>query len=96
MALILRKAKGNRPGPPEWDENDYDVLSDGKAVGRIYRRSGVPDDRHPWFWSILFASGTNNAVGRHHRIKTMTRSGIAATLDEAKAAFADNWREPRA
>jgi hypothetical protein len=24
MALILRKAQGNRPSPPDWDDSDFD------------------------------------------------------------------------
>jgi hypothetical protein len=80
--LILRKARGNRPGPPEWDPDDYDVIAEeGEVVGRIYRRSGVPDDREPWHWSIMvwgFSPGVTN--------------GLAATREEAMAAFKKNWR----
>ena len=80
MALTLRKAKGNRPTPPDWDDDDYDVKWDGQVVGRIYRRAGVSDHQQPWFWSILaFAP----------RIRT---SGLAVSLEDAKAQFAKNWR----
>ena len=49
----------------------FDVLSSGQVVGRIYRRSGVPDDRNPWLWSIL----TLARPGR-------TMNGLAATMEE--------------
>jgi hypothetical protein len=52
---------------------------DGRAAGRIYRRSSAGDDALPWFWTILIIAAT--------------RSGLAETLDEAKAAFAENWRK---
>jgi hypothetical protein len=80
MSLTLSRARGNRPGPPEWDDEDFDVLSSGQVVGRIYRRSGVADDRNPWLWSIL-------TVARPGR----TMNGLAATLQEAKLAFAEAW-----
>ena len=77
MALTLRKAQGNRPG--DWKDDDYDVMWDGQAVGRIYRRSSAGAAALPWFWSVLII-----APG-------ITRSGLAATLDQAKAAFAESW-----
>jgi hypothetical protein len=33
--LILKRASASRPSG-EWKDEDYDVLADGKAVGRIY------------------------------------------------------------
>jgi hypothetical protein len=80
MSLKLCKAKGNRPEPPEWDENDFDVLWEGQAVGRIYRRMGARDDAQSWSWSILIVTAPGT-----------TTNGLAATLDEAKAAFSRNW-----
>ena len=79
MPLTLRKAKANRPSPPDWNDDDYDVIWDDDVVGRIYRRWGVADNALPWSWSILVV-----APGA-------TTNGLAATLDEAKKAFADHW-----
>jgi hypothetical protein len=45
MRLVLRLAKGY------WIPPDYDVLYDGRLVGRIYRVTDHPDS--PWFWSLL-------------------------------------------
>jgi hypothetical protein len=50
MALILRKAQGNRPG--DWNEDDYDVMSGRMTVGRIYRRTGSPPNAPTWTWVI--------------------------------------------
>lgn len=51
-SLILKRANASRPSG-QWQHEDYDVLADGKAVGRIYERAsalGPPDMR--WFWSV--------------------------------------------
>ena len=79
MTLTLRKAQGNRPG--DWNDDDYDVMWNGQAVGRIYRRASAGADAQPWFWSVLII-----APGA-------TRSGLAATLDEAKGAFSQIWQK---
>jgi hypothetical protein len=51
----------------------------GRDIGRIFNpRAGIPEDR-PWMWSITAA-----IVKPGH--------GFAATLDEAKAKFAETWR----
>ena len=80
--LRLRKAKRTRSEQPEWSEDDYDVLSGDAAVGRIYRRTGAPEDSLPWVWTILVAG----SPGRR------TANGLARTLEEAKVLFAKNWR----
>jgi hypothetical protein len=59
-------------------EQDYDVLADGKAVGRIYEDASAstpPDMR--WFWSIFeIVPAVPNVTNGH-----------VPTLDEAKAKF---------
>src|SRR5437016_12616559 len=50
--LILKRACGSRPSG-QWQDEDYDVLADGKVVGRIYEDASAstpPDMR--WFWSV--------------------------------------------
>src|SRR5262245_54040967 len=51
-SLILKRAKFSRPSG-EWKDEDYDVLADGKVVGRIYDQgsAGTPRGMR-WFWSI--------------------------------------------
>jgi hypothetical protein len=34
MALILKRASASRPSG-QWSDEDYDVLADGKVIGRI-------------------------------------------------------------
>ena len=50
---------------------DWDVLDDGKPVGRIYEQHVPARPDLAWFWSIT----------------GLSTSGTTATLDEAKAAF---------
>jgi hypothetical protein len=50
--LILKRASASRPDG-QWSEEDYDVLSDGKLVGRIYEdASASTPHAMRWFWSI--------------------------------------------
>jgi len=80
--LVLKRASASRPSG-QWSD-DYDVLADGKAVGRIYEKGGVgspPDMR--WFWSVteIVPAVPNGTYGH------------AATLDEAKAKFRAAWEK---
>jgi hypothetical protein len=50
--LILKRASASRPSG-QWSDKDYDVLADGKVVGRIYEDAHLstpPDMR--WVWSV--------------------------------------------
>jgi hypothetical protein len=80
MPLKLRRAHDGRAsaGTPD----DYDVIDDTRAIGRIFRSSSAPTDR-PWMWTI-----TGAVVAPR-----LPSHGFAATLDDAKAAFAATWRE---
>lgn len=82
--LVLKSA--SRPSD-ELKDDDYDVLGNGKVVGRIYQdasASTAPELR--WFWSIL-------EVIRDPGVVT---SGHASTLGEAKAKFRENWTKAKA
>jgi hypothetical protein len=77
--LTLRRTVINDYSPPD----DYEVMSDGRAIGRIYRpHAGAPRDR-PWEWTIttLILAPASPSYG------------FTATREEAKAAFAATWRE---
>ena len=39
--LILKRASASRPGG-EWDDDDYDVVTDGVTVGRIMKAAAAP------------------------------------------------------
>jgi hypothetical protein len=78
--LILRRASASRPSG-EWNDDDFDVLADGKAVGRIFNANAAPVGS-PWMWTL--------DIGQHeHRSPT---HGYAATREAAIAAFAKSWR----
>jgi len=52
MTPILKRTSASRPSGT-WQHEDYDVLADGKAVGRIYEDASAstpPELR--WFWSV--------------------------------------------
>jgi hypothetical protein len=50
--LILKRASASRSSG-QWQDEDYDVLADGKVVGRIHEHAdlGTPPELR-WFWSI--------------------------------------------
>jgi hypothetical protein len=78
--LILKRAPASRSSG-QWSDEDYDVLADGKVVGRIYEDASAstpPELR--WFWSITEIAPA-----------TPTTHGHAPTLDSGKAKFCDAW-----
>jgi hypothetical protein len=65
----------------EWSNNDFDVLADGAAVGRIMKVHAAPVGT-PWMWTLAF--------GQHEdRVPT---HGYEPTREAAIAAFAKSWR----
>ena len=52
MTLVLKRASASRRSD-EWDEDDYEVLADGVAVGRIFKAEVSPPGT-PWMWTMLF------------------------------------------
>lgn len=58
-------------------DEDYEVLADGLATGRIMRRD-LAGGRAVWFWTL---------TGPYIPQTLATTSGDAASLDEAKAAI---------
>jgi hypothetical protein len=85
LPLILKRASASRSSG-QWSDEDYDVLADGKVIGRILEsgsRFGPPELR--WCWSITAIVPASPAM-----------HGTAATLDEAKAKFRDNWTKAKA
>ena len=76
--LVLKRASASRPSG-EWKDDDYDVLANGEAVGRIFKANAAPVGRQ-WMWTLLFA-----------RIARQPH-GYAETREAAMAAFAKSWR----
>jgi hypothetical protein len=78
--LTLRHASKRSSGTRGPD--DYDVMWQGRDIGRIfYAGAGVPPDQ-PWMWTI-----TGAVVVPH-----LPSHGFCASLDDAKAKFAETWR----
>ena len=78
--LILKRASSSRPSG-QWNDDDFNVLSDGEVVGRIMTANAAPVGS-PWLWTLAFG---------HHADRTPTH-GYAATCEAAMAAFAKSWR----
>jgi hypothetical protein len=64
---------------------DYEVLEDGRPIGRVYEDLHALSELR-WFWSITVFVGDRPGV---------TTSGLVATLTEAKARFVENWEKCR-
>jgi hypothetical protein len=81
MTIILRTQRdqeaieGRKP-IVNWSDDDYAVLDDETRIGRMYRERQPSGVRWRWFLQIMGAS---------------PNSGVADTLDEAKAAIAASY-----
>jgi hypothetical protein len=70
--LTLKRASASRSSG-EWGEDDYDVLADGKVVGRIFKAAASPEGK-PWMWTVLLS---------HHE----DRTGYEPTREAAMAGI---------
>jgi hypothetical protein len=86
VSLILKRASTSRPDG-QWKDEDYDVLSDGKVVGRIYEPAGSRFDPPELrcFWSVMVTPATPGLT-----------NGTAATREEAMAKFRTAWEKAKA
>jgi len=85
LRLTLKRAAVSRLDG-QWQHEDYDVIADGEAVGRVYEQGGVgtpPDMR--WFWSVTEIVPAT--PGR--------TNGTAATREQAMAKFRGAWEKAR-
>jgi hypothetical protein len=69
--------------PPVYrDQLDYEMIEDGRSIGRMYEDwHALPDLR--WFWSITVFVGYRPGVTTH---------GRTLSLQEAKARFLSSWQ----
>jgi hypothetical protein len=79
-SLTLKRASASRRSG-DWNADDFDVLADGIAVGRIMNAAAAPVGSS-WLWTY----GFDPAHGRK------PAHGYAATREHAMAAFAKSWR----
>jgi hypothetical protein len=78
--LTLKRATRLTPSG-ELKHDDYDVLCDDKAVGRIMKAAAAPVGS-PWLWRLAYG---------HHEDRTPI-FGYEPTREAAMAAFAKSWR----
>jgi hypothetical protein len=78
--VTLKRASASRSSG-EWSDDDYDVLADGKVVGRIMKAAAAPVGK-PWMWTVLLG---------YHEDRTPTH-GYEPTREDAMAAVAKSWR----
>jgi hypothetical protein len=83
MGLTLRRTSLER-SPAFAHLEDWDVLNDGKPIGRIYEKHAPAQPEFTWFWSITAY------VEPRSGLRT---SGMTETFDAAKAPFRDTWEK---
>ena len=80
MTLLLRRQNAQDlvegRQPLPWKHDDYAVLDDERRIGRMYQEQLPAGLKWRWFLHIMGAS---------------PNSGIADTLDEAKAEIAEAY-----
>jgi hypothetical protein len=82
--LILKRASISRPDG-QWSDNDFDVLADGKVIGRIYENAdiGTPPDMR-WFWSVTeIVPGDTGPDERHRRDARRGDGEISGDVEKA-------------
>jgi hypothetical protein len=79
MTSLLKRANDSRSSG-QWQDEDYDVLADGKVVGRIYEDTHLSTPPELWwFWSVTeIVPPVPNITNGH-----------AATREEAMVKFRD-------
>jgi hypothetical protein len=65
--LVLKRASASRPSG-EWNDDDFDVLADGVAVGRIMKAAAVPVGMS-WMWTLAFGYHEDRTPGRHGSVR---------------------------
>jgi hypothetical protein len=77
--LILKRAVLSRPSG-EWSDDDYDVIANGVAVGRIMKAAAAPVGA-PWLWTYGFDPRERRPTHGYER-----------TREEAMVTFGKSWR----
>jgi hypothetical protein len=67
VTLILKRGKFSRSSG-QWQDEDYDVIDDGKVIGRILESGSRFDPPGlQWTWSIMIAPATPGVTNGHRR-----------------------------
>ena len=69
--LILKR--GSATGTGNFGPDDYDVLSDGELVGRIYFDEAASSDAVRWFWPLAYGHHEDRSPTRGARRRARTR-----------------------
>jgi hypothetical protein len=84
-ASFLKRARASRSSG-QWQDEDYDVLADGKVVGCILESGSRFDPPGlQWTWSIMIVPARPGVT-----------NGTAATREEAKAKCRAAWTKAKA
>jgi hypothetical protein len=77
--LILRRASASRPSG-EWNDDDYGLLANGEAVGRIFKANVTPVG-WPWMWTLIFPhhEGRSPTQGYEAMLATKTNRNLSKT-----------------
>jgi hypothetical protein len=81
MSDLILTSSGRTETDEEDDEEDYDVTSDGRLVGHIFKPTAAPVET-PWMRAFVHSRPEDRFPAPH---------GYAATREEAMQAFASVW-----
>jgi hypothetical protein len=70
-------------GPTETDEEDYDVTSDGRLVGHIFKPTAAPVET-PWMWAFVSSQPTDRFPAPHGYYARGCDAGLRACLVRVK------------
>jgi hypothetical protein len=82
MLPLTFRPNGLRNSPAFAPFTDWSVLEDGQEVGHIYKQHAPAAPELVWFWAIT--EMVPNQTGS-------VTCGHAATFDDAKAQFREQW-----
>src|SRR5215831_15609703 len=89
--LILRRVSASRPSG-DWNDDDYDVLANGEAVGRIFNANAAPVGS-PWMWTLIFPHHEGRSPTHGYEA---TREAAIRVRQELAAVWLNVKRKPQA
>jgi len=92
--LVLRRRNPARPGT--WGVDDYDVLWNGREVGRVFYTTVVTPDQWAWVWTItacLLGKTISNGQGYEGDRQAAMRAFTAAWDRGDLAHYCDAYED---